>query len=72
MGNLIKTGATKQKQLDRDVLMIKEVCAKFFDMYDQKIDKVQISNHKMELQYENWSKVLIEPQALNVASLLTM
>ena len=34
MGNLIKTGSIKQKQLDKEVKSVKEVCIKFFDQYD--------------------------------------
>ena len=61
MGNLIKTGAQKQIQLDKEMRTIKEVCATFFDQYDQKIDKCMVTTRTMELQYENWSKVLITP-----------
>ena len=31
MGNLVKTGVQKQKMLDNELRMVKEVCAKFFD-----------------------------------------
>ena len=61
MGNLIKTGSMKQKVLDKEVKTIKEACSSFFDQYDRKLGTVEISTHKLELQYENWSKVLIEP-----------
>ena len=49
MGNLIEVGIQKQMKLDKELKSIKEVCATFFDQYDHKIDKVQISNRKMEL-----------------------
>ena len=62
MRKVMEIGVQKQKQLDSDLRAIKEVCAKFFGQYDSVIDKVISSNHKMELQYENWSKVLIEPE----------
>ena len=72
MLKVIETGLQKQKKLDNDLVAIKEVCARFFDQYDSILDTVKISTHKMELQYENWAKVLIEPEANKVAKLHTL
>ena len=46
---------------------IKMVCAKFFENYDVELEETRIRTKAMEEKYKNWSKILIEPNAMNVA-----
>ena len=43
------------------------VCAKFFENYDVELEETRIRTKAMEEKYKNWSKILIEPNAMNVA-----
>ena len=43
------------------------VCASFFERYDVEIEETRMRTVAMEEKYKNWSKILIEPNAMNVA-----
>lgn len=51
---------------------IKKVCCKFFEKYDKQLDTVSAQNKLVMQKYEDWSKVLIEPQSLNEARLYAL
>ena len=48
------------------------MCAKYFEKYDVKISGVMDQSNEVMKKYENWSKVLIEPSAMNDARLYSL
>ena len=51
---------------------IKVVIAKYFERYDKTMDGVLDQSNAVMKKYENWSKILIEPSAMNDARLFAL
>ena len=63
-----KTMLENQRQFTE----VKKVCAEYFERYDVTIEETMMRTKHMEEKYENWSKTLVEPTALNVARLYAL
>jgi len=57
---VVEREATLKKNKDQFV-EVKSVCCKFFEKYDNQLEKVSMQNNLVMKKYEDWSKVLIEP-----------
>ena len=48
------------------------MCSDFFQRYDTMYEEMRIRADLVDSKYENWSKTLIEPTALNVAKMYAL
>ena len=57
---------------DKQFKDIKLVCSRYFEKYDEQLKGVLDQSQEVMKKYQNWSKVLIEPAAMNDARLFTL
>ena len=48
------------------------VCSQYFEEYTEDLENIKTITKQMEEKYNNWSKVLIQPQATNDARLFAL
>mmetsp|Transcript_7735 Transcript_7735/g.7169 ORF Transcript_7735/g.7169 Transcript_7735/m.7169 type:complete len:133 (+) Transcript_7735:1053-1451(+) len=51
---------------------VKDVCSDYFSKNDLAMTEVQVSMKQLIGKYQDWSKILIEPQSLNDARLYAL
>ena len=59
-------------RIDKEYREIKTVCSNYFEKYDAQLQEQQVKQDLMQKKYQNWNKVLIEPQSFNDARLFAL
>jgi len=72
VNDLVKEKKTMIKNNTEQFKNIKNTCANFFEKYDQQMAGVLDQSNDVMKKYKNWSKVLIEPSAMNDARLFSL
>lgn len=65
MKDLTEITHKSRDQLAKGLAKVKEVCTNYFQSYETSLEENKIRTHVLENKYNDWSKLLIEPNTLN-------